>query len=104
MNDEDLSSQRKEWAETIRASMLKKMFPNAPKRSRCRICKASYPNSITTGSGIVHSMCPECINARIGNKRLKKMKDKPNKIIEAKPMEIKEEDLMTLKEYLEMRI
>ena len=104
MDKEDLGSLRKEWNETVRAKMLREIFPNAPKRSKCRICKVSYPNSILNGSSIAHSMCPECINARIGNKRLKKMKEKPNKVIEAKPLEIKEEDLMALKEYLEMEI
>jgi hypothetical protein len=101
MEDEDLGSQRKKWNETIRAKMLRDLFPNAPKRSRCRICKKTYPNSILLGSSIAQSMCPECITERIGTRRLKK---NPSKPVEVKPQVIKEENLMTLKQYLEMKI
>ena len=104
MDGEDLGSQRKEWAETVRVTMLKKLFPNAPKRSRCKTCKATYPNSILTGSSITHSMCPECITARIGTRRFKKTKQSSDKTVEMKPREIKQENLMTLKQYLEMEI
>lgn len=100
MEEEDLGSLRAEWSRTVRADMFKKLFSNAPKRSKCKICKVSYPNSITTGSSIVHCMCPECITGIIGKRKVKKI----NKPVEVKPMVIKEEDLMTLKDYLEMKI
>lgn len=106
MDDEDLGSQRKKWNETVRADMLRKLFPNAPKRSRCRMCKATYPNRILEGSSIAHSMCPECIGSRIV-KRIKKKQVSSNPVkdkITTEPTVIKDEDLMTLKQYLEMEI
>ena len=106
MDDEDLGSQRKKWNETVRADMLRKLFPNAPKRSRCRMCKATYPNRIFEGSSIAHSMCPECIGSRIV-KRIKKKQVSSNPVKEkivAETTTIKEENLMTLKQYLEMKI
>jgi hypothetical protein len=106
MEDEDLGSQRKKWNETIRAKMLRDLFPNAPKRSRCRICKKTYPNSILLGSSLATSMCPECIEERIGKiKRKQQVKSNPNKEkIKTESTVIKEENLMTLKQYLEMKI
>ena len=103
MDEEELGSQRAEWSRTVRASMMKKLFPNAPKRSRCRLCKTTYPNSVYTGSGIVTSMCNDCVKKYVGD--LKPRKRKGNKKpVEIKPLEIKQEDLLTLKEYLEMKI
>ena len=106
MDDEDLGSQRRKWNQTVRAETLKKLFPNAPKRSRCRMCKATYPNRILEGSSIAHSMCPECIGSRIV-KRIKKKQVSSNPVKEkivAETTTIREENLMTLKQYLEMDI
>jgi len=101
MEDEDLGSQRRKWNETVRAEMLRKMFPNAPKRSKCKLCKTTYPNPILKGSSVATSVCPECVTAIIGTRKIKK---EPSKPVEVKSQVIKEEDLMTLKQYLEMEI
>ena len=85
-----------------RKNRLKALFPNAPKRIKCKKCKKSYANPILQGCGIVFSMCQECRQSYIG----KPTKRKTKKVTElpVEKMEIKEEELKTLKEYLEMDI
>ena len=96
MSDEDISILRIEWSKTVKSKILKELFPKAPNRSRCKQCKKTYPNSLFQGSGIITSMCEECINSYI-----KKKKKKATKMPIGK---IKQEELKTLKEYLEMEI
>ena len=55
-----------------------------------------------TGSSIVHSMCPECIQSHIKIRKTRKKKSQENIGIE--PIEKIEIKLKTLKEYLEMEI
>lgn len=106
MDNEDLGSQRIKWDRTVKAAMLRKLFPNAPERIRCKVCKATYANPILKGSSVATSMCPECIEERIGKiKRKQQVKSNPNKEkIKTESTVIKEENLMTLKQYLEMKI
>jgi hypothetical protein len=96
MEEEDISLLRIEWAKTVRAKMMKKALPNAPKRNKCKRCKKTYANPLLQGGSIATSMCEECIKLHIKKKKVR------TKLIEK--IEIKEEELKTLREYLEMKI
>ena len=106
MDDEDESLLRKE-----RVKRMKKLFPNAPNKTVCRICKKKFPNPILQGSSIAVSMCDECRKPYLKKNhiRSRKKKDKIPKseeIIATKTMvEIKDlGDIKTLKDYLEMKL
>jgi hypothetical protein len=36
------------------------LFPNAPKKVVCRMCKAKFPNPILNGSSVVVKVCEDC--------------------------------------------
>ena len=78
------------------------LFKNAPKRARCKQCQKTYPNPVLNGCGIVFAMCQECRRMYIGKPKKRKATKTLEKPIEK--IEIKEEELKTLKEYLEMKI
>lgn len=39
---------------------MKRLFPNAPKSIRCRMCTNMFPNPILNGAGGVTVVCPTC--------------------------------------------
>tara|TARA_R110002167_G_scaffold65864_17_gene186487 strand:+ start:6495 stop:6827 length:333 start_codon:yes stop_codon:yes gene_type:complete len=110
MDNEDESLPRKEW-ELIRAKTMKKLFPNAPIKSVCRICKGTFPNPILNGSAISVSMCYECRKPYMKKNHSKKKKTKipkPNivEMVDTKVTYEKKdlEEIKTLKDYLEMKL
>ena len=110
MDNEDESLPRKEW-ERNRIKLMKKLFPNAPVKSICRVCKGTFPNPILNGSAIAVSMCDECRKPYLKKNHLRsrKKKDKIPKleeIVDTKTIvEIKDlGEIKTLKDYLEMKI
>jgi hypothetical protein len=43
-----------------RLKRANELFPNAPKFTTCRICKATFQNTLALGSGIVTVVCGDC--------------------------------------------
>ncbi len=43
-----------------RNKRITQLFPNAPKRVSCRMCKAKFPNPILNGSSVVVKVCEDC--------------------------------------------
>ena len=76
------------------------LFSNAPKRARCKQCQKTYPNPVLNGCGIVFAMCEDCRHMYIG----KPTKRKKATELPVEKIEIEQEELKTLKEYLEMEI
>ena len=61
-----------------RKTIIKKLYPNAPKRIICRLCKKSMRNTFLD-EGFPRSLCPKCLSKIPKTKVRKTRSDKGKK-------------------------
>ena len=59
-----------------RINRVRKLFPDAPKLSSCRICDGKFPNPIREGKSVCVVTCAVCRNTMLGKRGLDRVKTK----------------------------